>query len=207
LVVIQYSWQKTCLEILYQEAEYSLSLLLRLHSILKDKRITKDKDICDLIELARDGLSNLRNRHEELSNQITVLENEKAALSVNILGLRSSIYANDEIISKQNAHVRKLDRKQSQLYVMLRLVSKDSNYDKVMEIVDQRLNDRRSLLVAALVAVFKTLKTNPYGLNLLSSSSLDIEGYLNANVDGKNLLQFAESCYNSLLKNYAKTIA
>jgi hypothetical protein len=37
------------LEILYHEAEYSLSLLLRLHNILKDKRITKDKDIFDLI--------------------------------------------------------------------------------------------------------------------------------------------------------------
>jgi hypothetical protein len=33
------------LEILYHEAEYSLSLLLRLHNILKDKRITKDNDI------------------------------------------------------------------------------------------------------------------------------------------------------------------
>jgi hypothetical protein len=32
------------LEILYHEAEYSLSLLLRLHNVLKD-RITKDKDI------------------------------------------------------------------------------------------------------------------------------------------------------------------
>jgi hypothetical protein len=31
------------LEILYHEAEYSLSLLLRLHDILKDKRITKVK--------------------------------------------------------------------------------------------------------------------------------------------------------------------
>ena len=31
------------LEILYHEAEYSLSLLLRLHNILKDKRITKER--------------------------------------------------------------------------------------------------------------------------------------------------------------------
>ena len=50
------------LEILYHEAEYSLSLLLRLHNILKDKRITKDKDICDLIELASHGLPNLEAR-------------------------------------------------------------------------------------------------------------------------------------------------
>ena len=68
------------LEILYHEAEYSLSLLLRLHNILKDKRITKDKDISDLIELANDGLPNLRNRFEELLNQVTALENEKASL-------------------------------------------------------------------------------------------------------------------------------
>ena len=57
--------------------EYSLSLLLRLHNILKDKRITKDKDISDLIELANDGLPNLRARFEELLNQVTVLDSEK----------------------------------------------------------------------------------------------------------------------------------
>ena len=65
------------LEILYYEAEYSLSLLLRLHNILKDKRVTKDKDISDLIELANNGLPNLRTRFEVLLNQVTALENEK----------------------------------------------------------------------------------------------------------------------------------
>jgi hypothetical protein len=53
------------LEILYHEAEYSLSLLLRLHNILKDRRITKDKDIRDLIELANNDLPNIRFRFEE----------------------------------------------------------------------------------------------------------------------------------------------
>ena len=68
------------LEILYHEAEYSLSLLLRLHNILKDKRITKDKDISDLIEIANNGLPNLRARFEMLLNQVTALENEKNSL-------------------------------------------------------------------------------------------------------------------------------
>jgi hypothetical protein len=72
--------------------------------------------------------------------------------------------------------------------------------------VDQSLNDRRSLLVAALIGVLQTLKTNPYGLNLLNSSSIDIEDYTASDIDGKNLLQFAESCYNLLLKSYVKTI-
>ena len=195
------------LEILYHEAEYSLSLLLRLHNILKEKRITKDKDISDLIELANDGLPNLRARFDVLLNQATVLENEKSALGAEILGLRNSINTNNEIISKQNAQLQTLDKKQSQLQIMLRKVCKDPNYNKISDIVDQRLNDKRSLLVAALIAVFKTLKPNPYGLNLLSSSPPDIESYLDINIDGKNLLQFAESCYNSLLKSYAKTIA
>ena len=195
------------LEILYHEAEYSLSLLLRLHNILKDKRITKDKDISDLIELAKDGLPNLRDRFAVLLNQVTVLENEKNSLSTEILELRNSIYANNGIISKQNLQLRKLARKQNQLQVMLRKADKDPNYNKISEIVDQRLNDKRSLLVAALLAIFKTLKANPYGLNLFSSSPVDIEDYLITVNDGKNLLQFAESCYNSLLKSYAKTIA
>jgi len=195
------------LEILYHEAEYSLSLLLRLHNILKDKRITKDKDISDLIELANDGLPNLRARFEMLLNQVTALENEKNSLSSEILGSRNSIYKNNEIIRKQNVQLRSLDRKLSQLQIMLQKAGKDSNYYKIVEIVDQRLNDKRSLLVAALLAVFKTLRDNPYGLNLLSSSPLDIECYLGINIDGKNLLKFAETCYNSLLKSYAKTIA
>jgi hypothetical protein len=195
------------LEILYHEAEYSLSLLLRLHDILKEKRITKDKDISELIELAKDGLPNLRVRFEVLLNQVTALENEKAALSTEILGLRNSIYTNNEIISKQNVQLQTLDRKWSQLRVMLRKAGKDPNYNKISEIVDQRLNDKRSILVAALLAVFKTLKANPYGLNLLFSSPLQIESYRGVNIDGKNLLKFAESCYNLLLKSYAKTIA
>jgi len=195
------------LEELYYEAEYSLSLLLRLHNILKDKRVTKDKDISDLIEIANDDLPNLRARFEELLNQVATLDTEKAKLDAEILRLRNSIYTNNEIIGKQNVQLRTLDRKHSQLQIILRNASKDPNHHKIVEIVDQRLNEKRSLLVAALLAVFKTLKANPYGLNLLSSSPLDIESYLGVNIDGKNLLKFAESCYNSLLKSYAKTIA
>ena len=90
---------------------------------------------------------------------------------------------------------------------MLQNASRESNYHRVKEIVDERLNDKKSLLVTALVAILNTLKANPYGLNLLNSSSLDIEDYSANDIDGKNLLQFAESCYNLLLKNYAKTIA
>jgi hypothetical protein len=139
-------------------------------------------------------------------DQVAALANEKAGLNTEIMGLRNSIYANNETISKQNTQLRTLDRKRRVLEVMLQDANKDTNYHKVTEIVDQRLNDKRSLLVIALIAVLNTLKANPYGLNLLSSSSLDIEDYISNGIDGKNLLQFAESCYNTLLKNYAKTI-
>jgi transposase len=195
------------LEILYHEAEYSLPLLLRLHNILKEKRITKDKDISDLIELANDGLPNLRARFGELLNEVTTLENEKAAIGLENLRVRNSISANNEIIRKQSARLQVLDRKRRVLDAMIKNANADPHYNKVIELVDQRLNDKRSLLVAAIIAVLKTLKANPYGLNLSSSSPLDIENYLGANIDGKNLLHLAESCYNSLLKSYTKTIA
>jgi hypothetical protein len=195
------------LEELYHEAEYSLSLLLQLHDILKDKRVTKEKDICELIEMVNHGLPDIRNRFEEILNQVAALENEKATLNAENLGLRNSIYANNEIIRKKSQQLRIQDRKLKQLEVMLQAANKDPNHNKVIEIVDQRLSDKRSLLVTALVAVLQTLKANPYGLNLLNSSSLDIEDYTGNDFDGKNLLQFAESCYNALLKNYVKTIA
>ena len=128
-------------------------------------------------------------------------------MDTEILGLRNSIYTNNEIISRQNEQSKKLDRKLDRLHILLRNSSKSSNYHKLMEIIDQRLNDKKPLLVAAFVAVMKTLKKNPYGLNLLDSSYADIEDYLTTDNDGKSLLQFAESCYNNLLKSYAKNIA
>jgi transposase len=105
------------LETLYHEAEYSLSLLLQLHNMLKEKRITNDKDICDLIDLSIGGLPNVRNRFEESLNHVTALENEKAELNTKIMGLKNSIYTNNEIIRKQNMRLQTLDRKLRQLEV------------------------------------------------------------------------------------------
>jgi hypothetical protein len=77
---------------------------------------------------------------------------------------------------------------------LLQNASKDSNYHNVLEIIEQRLNDKKPLLVTALIAVMETLKINPYGLNLLNSSFVDIQGYLSTDNDGQSLVQFAESC-------------
>jgi hypothetical protein len=195
------------LETLYLEAKYSMSLLLRLYNILKDKRITKDKDMHNLIEQANYGLPYLNARVQNLLDQVTALENEKKVLNDKIYELRNSIYINNEIISRQNLQSRNLDRKLNRLHILLRNASKGSSYRKVMEIIDQRLNDKKPLLVAALIAVMETLKTNPYGLNLLNSSYADIENYLTTDNDGKSLLQFAESCFNNLLKTYAETLS
>jgi hypothetical protein len=194
------------LEILYHEAEYSLSLLLRLYDILKKKRIMKSKEIYDLIEIAIYGLPTLRNRYEDLLNQVRTLQGEKVALINEIHGLRNSIHATNEIISRQSERSRELDSRLNRLHLLLINASKGSNYHKVMEIIDQRLNDKKPILISALAAVMLTLKKNPYGLNLLNSSYTDIENYLTTDIDGKSLLQFAELCYNNLLKSYAETI-
>jgi hypothetical protein len=188
------------LEDLYHETKYSLSLLLRLYNLLKDMRITKDKDICNLIELASYGLPSLRNRHEDLLSQVTALQRERVALNNEIQGLRNSIYANNEIISRWNEQSREIDRKLNGLLVLLRNANKDSNYHKVKEIIDQRLNDKKPLLVAALVAVMETLNKNPYGLNLLNSSSVDIESYLTTD-SGKTLKWFQNFTRRSVEQN------
>jgi hypothetical protein len=195
------------LEIIYYETKYSLPMLLQLHNILRDKRITKDKDILELIELGSQGLPDIRDRFEELLNQVAALENEKAVLNTEIIGLKNSFYTNNEIIRKKNLHLQTLDRKLRQLDVMLQNAYKEPNYHKVAKIIDKRLNDKRSILVTALIAVLQTLKANPYGLNLLNSSSLDIEDYAANDIDGKILLQFAELCYDSLLKKLSQIIA
>jgi len=207
-LLVQY-WRLSKLddvETLYHEAKYSLSLLLQLFRVLKDMRITKDKDIHDLIELVSNSLPSLRNRREDLLNQVRTLQGEKQVLGIEILRLRNSIYADNEIISRQNEQSRELQSRLNRLHILLQNASKGSNYQKVTEIIDQRLNDKKPLLVAALVAVMETLKKNPYGMNVLNSSPEDIENYLTTDNDGKTLLQFAESCYNNLLKSYAETI-
>ncbi len=72
------------LETLYHESKYSISVLLQLYNVLKDMRIVKDKDIYDLTELANYGLPNLRNRHEDLLNRVTILQREKVAYGTEI---------------------------------------------------------------------------------------------------------------------------
>jgi hypothetical protein len=122
------------------------------------------------------------------------------ALNNEIQGLRNSIYANNEIISRRNEQSREIDRKLNGLLVLLRNANKDSNYHKVKEIIDQRLNDKKPLLVAALVAVMETLNKNPYGLNLLNSSSVDIESYLTTD-SGKTLKWFQNFTRRSVEQN------
>jgi hypothetical protein len=68
------------LETLYHESKYSLSLLLQLHKVIKEKRIIKDKDINDVIELVNKGLPTLRSGYEDLLNQVTILQGEKAPI-------------------------------------------------------------------------------------------------------------------------------
>ena len=76
------------LETLYHEVKYSLSLLLQLYNVLKDKRIIKDKDIYDIIDLACCGLPTLKNRHEDLLNQITALQGEKGSIGYRNSGIK-----------------------------------------------------------------------------------------------------------------------
>jgi hypothetical protein len=72
------------LETLYHEAKYSLSLLLQLFIILKANRVTKDKDMYNLIEQANYGLPYLNARVQNLLDQVKALESEKAALSTEV---------------------------------------------------------------------------------------------------------------------------
>jgi septal ring factor EnvC (AmiA/AmiB activator) len=127
---------------MYYETKYSLPMFLQLHNILKDKRITKDKDILELVELVKYSLPENRNRFEELLNQVAALENEKASLNTEIMGLRNPIYTNNEVIRKQNMRIQTLERKRRVLEAMLQNANKDVDYNKVVKMVDQRLNDR-----------------------------------------------------------------
>jgi hypothetical protein len=112
------------LETLYHEAKYSLSLLLQLFKTLKHNRITRDKDMHNLIEQANYGLPYLNARVQNVLDQVVTLESEKVALTTQIQKLRNSIHTTSEIIGIQNEQSRKLDRKLNQLRIMLRSASK-----------------------------------------------------------------------------------
>lgn len=65
------------IETLYHEAKYSLSSFLHLFKILKDKRITKEKDIYDLIKYANHDLPSLTSKIQQLTNDVVDLELKK----------------------------------------------------------------------------------------------------------------------------------
>ena len=68
------------IETLYQEAKHSLSSSLQLFKILKDKRITKDKDIYDLIQYVKYDLPYLTDKIQRLTNDVVDLEYKKKEL-------------------------------------------------------------------------------------------------------------------------------
>lgn len=72
-------------------------LLLLLLKILKEQRLTTDKDIHDLIELANYGLPGLRNRADDLLNHVADLQSEKTALDNELHSIGNSIHALDAI--------------------------------------------------------------------------------------------------------------
>lgn len=77
------------------------------------------------------------------------------------------------MISRQNKQSIELDRKLNRLHILLQNASKDSNYHKVIEIIDQRLKDEKPLQVAAHVAMMETLKKIRMDLTYSCYSNID----------------------------------
>lgn len=121
-------------------------MLLQLFKKIKDNKITKDEDISTLIELTSYGLPYLKNEIQELSNHLAQLEKEETRLNNEIQRLENSVYANKALITATNGKLRGIEKTVARTSLLPQSLKKDPKYQQVMEIVDQKLKDRKPLL-------------------------------------------------------------
>jgi hypothetical protein len=168
------------LEMLYHEAKYSLSPFLQLFKILKDKRITRDKDIYDLIKYANHDLPYLTDKIQRLTNDVVNLEykkkDSKAVLTLwnaQLSDLGQSVTQYQNVIDSKKQQLMKMDKQISQLQGIIRDTKSSKDYAKLRTIMEQNvssiLNDKKAMLFAALLALLESLKNDAVSAHILLS--------------------------------------
>jgi hypothetical protein len=217
------------LNLIYKEIRHYLPSFLNLFKIMKQQKTMSEKDVVDALKFGKE-LPHLKDQFQLLVDEINNLEYKRnslrtvlSALQNQISAAKDSLKSFQSILDQKIQNMAETDRKLAQLE---NIKNNDKDYQKIEQVAGQKANDilnnRKAVVLAAVIAVLEALRNQPdkqhlliydsfYTLNnnnstadifakMMSSSSANPENYLSMSFHHKEILKMAEGFYDELLK-------
>ncbi len=189
---------------LYEKVKPDISLLVKVHDVVKKYNLTK-KDIINIVDYADEHLY-LKDEIEKLEWQLDSILNQKDEANTSLLSIKKKHAELVEQIDKYNdisvgksSYIENLDSKIRKLESYIsKLKTSDEYYTKfeqfAKEKLDSIINDRRWLLGAAVGAVIESIRKDPDKQMIINNIVESEESYQ------ANLLDLSEELFEKILK-------
>jgi hypothetical protein len=217
------------LNIVYKEIKRYLPSFLNLFKIMKQQKMMGEKDVVDALKFGKE-LPNLKDQFQLLVEEINNLEYKRnglktvlSALQNQISAARDSLKLYQSTLDDKIQHISHMHKKLAQLE---NIKNNNKDYQMIERVAEQKANDilnnRKAVVLTAVIAVLEALRNRPdkqqlliydsfYPLNnngaadtltkMMSSSAANLgKNYLSMSFHHKEILKIAEELYDELLK-------
>jgi hypothetical protein len=216
------------LNLIYKEIWRYLPSFLNLFKIMKQQKTMSEQNVVDALKFGKE-LPHLKDQFQLLVEEINNLEYKRngvrtalSALQNQISAAKDSLKFFQSILDQKIQNMAETDKKLAQLE---NIKNNDKDYQKIERVAEQKANDilnnRKAVVLAAVIAVLEALRNQPdkqqlliydsfYPINnkgaadifakIISSSAANPENYLSMSFNHKEILKMAEGLYDELLK-------
>jgi hypothetical protein len=218
------------LNMVYKEIRRYLPSFLNLFKIMKHQKMMSEQNVVDALKFGKE-LPRLKDQFQLLVEEINSLEYKRNGLRTVLSTLQNQISAAKDslkffqsILDQKIQNMAETDKK---LALLENIKNNDKDYQKIERVAEQKANDilnnRKTVVLAAVIAVLEALRNQPdkqhlliydslYPLNnnnnsiadilakMMSSSAANRENYLSMSFHHKEILKMAEGLYDDLLK-------
>jgi hypothetical protein len=217
------------LNLVYKEIKRYLPSFLNLFKVMKQQKMMSEQNVVDALKFGNE-LPHLKDQFQLLVDEINNLEYKRngfravlSALQNQISAAKDSLKLYQSAVDEKIQNIAEAHKKLAQLE---NIKNNDKDYQKIERVAEQKANDilnnRKAVVLAAVIAVLEALRNRPdkqqlliydsfYPLNnnngvvdilakMMSSSSANPENYLSMSFHHKEILKIAEVLYDELLK-------
>jgi hypothetical protein len=217
------------LNLVYKEIKRYIPSFLNLFKVMKQQKMMSEQNVVDALKFGKE-LPHLKDQFQLLVEEINNLEYKRnglrtvlSALQNQISAAKNSLKFFQSILDQKIQNMAETDRKLAQLE---NIKNNNKDYQEIEKIAEQKanhiLNNRKAVVLAAVIAVLEALRNQPdkqrlliydsfYPLNnnngaadllakMMSSSAVNPENYLSMSFHHKEILKIAEELYDELLK-------
>jgi hypothetical protein len=217
------------LNLIYKEIWRYLPSFLNLFKIMKQQKTMSEQNVVDALKFGKE-LPHLKDQFQLLVDEINNLEYKRNGLRTVLSALQNQISAvKDSLKLYQSAldeKIQNIAEAHKKLAQLENIKNNDKDYQRIERVAEQKaddiLNNKKAVVLAAVIAVLEALRNQPdkqqlliydsfYPLNnnngtadilvkMMSSASANPENYLSMSFHHKEILKIAEGLYDLLLK-------